>query len=308
MKTKFAFKVPRRKQVRMIVHADCKNEADDQYALVHHLLTPKFQVKGIIAGHFDSNPREYGKGHTAEASLEEIRKVLKLMGAKDDYPLFKGAEKPLLDENTPQLSEGCDFIIQEAMREDSCPLFIAMQGAVTDLASAILLKPEISERMTAIWIGGGAYPEGGSEFNLKNDIAAANVIMQSGMPIWQVPQNVYKQVAVSLAELQYHVRPCGAIGKYLFDQLIAFNMASGRNKDWPNGESWTLGDNPTIGVLLDEKERTDLYEIRPAPRFSYEDMRYEEVADAPEIRVYKQVNDRLILQDLFAKLAINFGE
>ena len=53
MKTKYHFNVPDQKRVRMIVHTDCKNEADDQYALVHHLLTPKFIVRGIVAGHFD---------------------------------------------------------------------------------------------------------------------------------------------------------------------------------------------------------------------------------------------------------------
>ena len=34
-----AFEVPFQKRVRMIVDTDCKNEADEQYAFVHHLLT-----------------------------------------------------------------------------------------------------------------------------------------------------------------------------------------------------------------------------------------------------------------------------
>lgn len=33
-----AFRVPETKRVRIIIDTDCKNEADDQYALVHHLL------------------------------------------------------------------------------------------------------------------------------------------------------------------------------------------------------------------------------------------------------------------------------
>ena len=59
MKTKYHFSVPDPKRVRMIVHTDCKNEADDQFALVHHLLTPKFIVKGIVAGHFDLGGKMY---------------------------------------------------------------------------------------------------------------------------------------------------------------------------------------------------------------------------------------------------------
>ena len=52
---KYAYQVPENKKIRVIVHTDCKNEADDQFALAHHLMTPQFVVKGIIAGHFEAN-------------------------------------------------------------------------------------------------------------------------------------------------------------------------------------------------------------------------------------------------------------
>lgn len=54
---KYAYQVPENKKIRVIVHTDCKNEADDQFALAHHLMTPKFDVRGIVAGHFCKNPR-----------------------------------------------------------------------------------------------------------------------------------------------------------------------------------------------------------------------------------------------------------
>ena len=38
----YTFSVPDNKRVRMIVSTDCKNEADDQFALAHHLMTPMF--------------------------------------------------------------------------------------------------------------------------------------------------------------------------------------------------------------------------------------------------------------------------
>ena len=55
-----AFEVPFQKRVRMIVDTDCKTEADDQYALVHHLLTPMFDVRCVIAAHFEI-PKVTGK-------------------------------------------------------------------------------------------------------------------------------------------------------------------------------------------------------------------------------------------------------
>lgn len=149
---------------------------------------------------------------------------MELMGVKDRYPVRLGAPRGLEDEHTPIDSEGARLIIEEAMREDDRPLYIACQGAVTDVASALLLKPEIAERMTVIWIGGGDYPKGGFEFNLMMDIHAVNVIFSSKVPVWQVPMSLYKVMAVSLAELQLKVRPCGEIGKYLFEQMTVFNQ------------------------------------------------------------------------------------
>ena len=111
----YAYTVPENKKVRVIVHTDCKNEADDQYAVAHHLMTPRFDVKGLVAGHFWKNPQQYGELGTAQASYDEIIKVMDLMGLKDQYPVKLGAPRALEDEHTPIDSEGARFIIEEAM-------------------------------------------------------------------------------------------------------------------------------------------------------------------------------------------------
>lgn len=307
-KLNYTFSVPDNKRIRMIVCTDCKNEADDQFALAHHLMTPMFQMKGIIAGHFNLMPRQYGDGHTAQASLDEVNKVLDLMDLTGVCPVCKGAEYPMPDENTPSPSEGADRIIKEALKEDPHPLYVACQGALTDIASALLLCPEIAHRLTIIWIGGAAYPEGGEEFNLRQDIAAANVVMKSEAPLWQVPSNVYKKVTVSLAELQLKVQPMGKIGNYLYQQMVDFNNTFYQFSEWPHGEIWGLGDSPTVGILLAEVQRRDMYEEIMAPIISYEDMTYEFNGQNRMIRVYKDPNAELTLRDFFAKLQLNYGD
>lgn len=305
----YHFQVPEQKKIRMIVHTDCKNEADDQYAVAHHLMTPKFDVKGLIAGHFDkANQGRYPDGGTAKASYDEIIKVLDLMHVKDEYPVFMGSARPLADESTPNVCPGAQFIVDEAMKDDPRPLFIGMQGAITDLASAILMEPKICERMTAIWIGGGVYPEGGFEFNLMQDINAANVVMKSKMPLWQVPMNVYKQMSVSLAELERKVRPYGKIGNYLFTQMAELNTLLAEIPHWPHGEIWGLGDQGTIAVLMEESEKTDGFEMIPAPCIDTDTMKYIHGQGNREIRVYHKLNDRLTLEDFFCKLQLNFPE
>lgn len=303
----YEYTVPENKKVRVIIHTDCKNEADDQYAVVHHLMTPRFDVKGLVAGHFWKNPQQYGELGTALASYYEIIKVMDLMGVKDQYPVKIGAPRGLEDEKTPIDSEGARLIIEEAMKDDKRPLYIACQGAVTDVASALLMKPEIADRMTVIWIGGGDYPKGGFEFNLMMDIHAVNIIFSSKVPVWQIPKSLYKVMAVSLAELQLKVRPCGEIGKYLFEQMVDLNhVAAKYDMAWPHGEIWGLGDQGTVAVLMEELEKVS-YDMIPAPRIA-EDATYIHGQNNREIRVYNYLDARLTLEDFFAKLQLNFGK
>lgn len=307
---KYNYKVPKKKQVRLLVYTDCANEADDQYALAHALMTPKVDVVGIIAAHFEA-AAEYKKmesGSTVSASMAEIHKVLKYMGLrKEDYRLAMGSGLPLTDPAEPIANEAVQMIIDEAMREDERPLYIGCQGSVTDLASAILMKPEICGRMTAIWIGGGDYPKGGIEFNLTQDIHAANVLFASQMPLWQVPMSVYKTFAVPLAELQLKVAPCGEIGKFLFENLVALNDALGEIPHWPHGELWGLGDQGVMAALMQEGERTDNFHMIPAPQVDPEDAHYILDTGNREIRVFDYMDTRLTLEDFFAKLALNYG-
>ena len=304
----YRYTVPETRKVRYICHTDCYNEADDQYTLAHILMTPRLELKGIIGAHFDKNFKGYAPGTTAQASYDEIIKIMDLMHVSGEYPVFVGAGLPLADEQTPQDTPAARFIIEEAMKEDDKPLYIGLQGSLTDLASAILIEPEICHRMTAIWIGGGIYPKGGNEFNLMQDIAAANVLFKSDMPVWQIPMNIYKEFAVSLAELEYKVAPHGKIGAYLFDQMVALNNALGQMKfNWPHGELWGLGDEGVVAALMCEEQREDMYTTIKAPTFDPQTMEYiYDENTTREIRVYHKMDTRLDLEDLFCKLALNF--
>ena len=296
-KPEFHFTVPKQKHIRLIIDTDAKNEADDQYAIVHALLTPKFDIKGIIAAHFGDE-----KSTTSMLdSYAEIKKLFGLMQLDVTGLIFHGAENKITDPAYLPESEGSQYIIDEALRNDDLPLYCIFLGPLTDMAIAVLREPRISERLTVIWIGGGAWPEGGWEYNLLNDIQAANIVFRSGVNLWQVPRNVYSRLHVSLAELQVKVYPEGKIGKYLFEQLIALNDAYAENKSWPQGESWSLGDSAAIGILLNDQEF--YYNERFAPQVDSE-MRYIHSKNSKKIRVYENIDSRFILEDFYAKLRI----
>jgi hypothetical protein len=306
---RLGFTVPEIKKNRLIIHSDIKAEADDQVAIVHHLLTPCSEVKGIIAAHFEWRFAKYEglkkyRWTSMTQSYEEGKKILELMEI-DDIPLLKGSKDFLASENDIPESEGADFIIEEAMREDDKPLYIALQGNLTDLAIAYKKEPRIADRLTAIWIGGAKYPVGGEEPNLKTDIKAARIVFDSPIPMWQIPMNVYPTMELSFAELIDHVKPCGAIGAFLCEEMFAVNDFYGKVQqryDWPHGESWSIGDTPVVAVLLQNKG-LDCWHIEKAPYIN-DDYSYSPNPAGKEIRVYDWVDTRLCMNDLYSKLRL----
>lgn len=294
----YHFKVAAQKQVRVIMDSDAKNEADDQFALVQGLLSPKLDHVGMIAAHYGT-----GRHHDSmERSYREMEVILDKMGMEKKGLIYRGADRPLPDPKTPVESEGARLIIKEALKEDNRPLYVCFMGPLTDMASAYLMEPTIASRVIVIWIGGGAYPEGGPEFNLGNDIHAANVVFGSDMQVWQVPKNVYEMIPVTLAELEYRVRPCGEVGAYLCDQLMEHAMTEEPRKSaFRTGECWVLGDSPAVGLILYEDRFS--FEWKQAPSVGA-DMNYIHSGRFRPIRVYQKIDSRLILEDFYAKLAL----
>lgn len=292
----YRYKVPPEKQVRLITVTDAKNEADDQFAVVHALLSPKFDHAGFIAAHFGTRRC----ADSMERSYAELETIFDLMGFDPTDMLCHGAPHPM--EEDPVDSEGARLIIREAMKDDPRPLYVACLGPLTDLAAALMIEPRIAGRLTALWIGGGPYPHGGPEANLRNDIQAANIVFSSAVPLWQIPQNVYERMPVSMAELEYRVRPCGRIGAYLCDQMQEYAWSErSRKGKFRTGESWILGDNPAIGLLLYEQRYH--YHWQYAPNIT-SDMAYLPSANNRPIRIYDDIDSRIILEDLFCKIAL----
>lgn len=290
----YKFKVQEQKRVRVIVDSDAATEADDQFAIAHALMTPRFDIKGIIAEQCNID----GGAGTVLKSYEEILKVLDLMKI-DGVRVCKGAFLPLESENTCCESEGADLIIEEALKTDERPLFVLCQGALTNVAVALNKCKEIEGKFTCIWIGGGFYPKGGWEFNLLNDINAANRVFRSGVNLWQVPMSCYTTMQTGYAELQKKVYPCGEIGRYLFEQMIEVGLT----RDWVMGESWSLGDSPAVALALNEG--CGRYIVRKAPVFDSEGC-YHDCEENREIRVYQTVDSRYVLEDFFSKLSLNY--
>lgn len=282
---------------RLIINTDAKNEADDQFAIVHALLSPSLQIDGIIPAHFG----ERRTTHSMQESRDEVDLLLGLLGLTD-VTVANGAPHAIPDATTPVDSDGARLIIKAAHTPG--PLFVIFLGPLTDMASALLLDPTIADNpeLTVVWIGGTPYDgvTGGEqygEFNLSNDVTAANVVFQSGLRVWQIPMNVYTMVGVGYAELDARVAPHGELGAYLVRQLKEFNAA---NVD-PEIEYRSLGDSPAVGVVLNSAGV--VWRHHPVHVFG-EDARMTAVTvEGKSVRVADSVDVRFLLEDMFAKIA-----
>lgn len=285
------YPVAEEKILRTVISADTANEADDPFAIAHALLTPILDVKAIIATH-------YGIDRHADSMERSYAKTEKLLSVMH-YPgniLLHGEKAPIRYHEA--LSEGTVRIVEEALSGD---LLILAFGPLSDIAAALRAEPSISSSLHVIWTGGGDYPDGGWEYNLFNDIEAASYVFSSGADIIQIPRSVYQRLTVSFSELYLRLGE-SETGEYLLSQLFEHSLEPGpRTSAIRSGDSWILGDNAAIGVLLSPRA-SSLKEIN-APSFSPEG-RYIYNERNGKIRIAERLDARFVLEDFFSKLRL----
>jgi len=219
------------------------------------------------------------------------------MGLEGKVRVTGGAEHSLPDATTPVPSAGAELIIAEAMKDDPRPLHVAFLGPLTDMASAILMKPEIARRkVRVVWIGGGHWPVGNREYNLSNDIESANVVARSCIEIWQIPMAVYRRMAVSCAELYERVHDKGEVGRYLVEQLVEHNRARAAVAM----AFRSLDASPGMGGM--RYPECGEWDYVPGPEYSPA-MNYVHTGANRPVRLYRNVDQRFILEDMLAKIA-----
>ncbi|MCK5759180.1 MAG: nucleoside hydrolase [Clostridiales bacterium] len=191
--------------IRMILDTDTYNEVDDQFALVYALLSPEaVKVVAIHAAPFH-NKNSSGPKDGMERSYQEILRLMKLMGRETDGVVFRGADRYMGSKETPVECEAVDNLIKLALtstKED--PLYVVAIGAPTNVSSAIVIEPKIKESIRVIWLGGTTldWPDAG-EFNQQQDIAASQVLFDSGVDLVQIPcHNVASHLKVGIPELR----------------------------------------------------------------------------------------------------------
>ena len=149
----------------------------------------------------------------------------------------------------PVVSAGAEKIVELALeaKRDNEQLYIIGIAAATDIASALLMAPEIAEFVTVCWLGGHpAGPWNNDEFNLAQDYTASQHLFDSRAAIIQFPcRNVAQMLCLCRYELE--ARYSGsAILDYLRERTIA-------EMDLCGNTTRPIWDVAPVAWLLDDK-------------------------------------------------------
>ena len=269
----------------------------------------------VISSHLRPGDRFDPGPHSAENGARRVTELAEVLGVDLSDVLVVGSEEALDDDHTPKPSAGVDRIVAQARRTDTVqPLFVACGGGLTEVASALLLAPDIADRMTVVWIGGAedpalAVPPPGHqtpEYNLGIDLVAARVVLASRVPRWQVPRSTYRQALVSAAELRGRIGAAGPLGAYLQREIEAvLDLVAG-----PLGgrrETYVLGDQPLVlltalQTVFEPGPGSCESVERPAPRVGPDGSFVADPNGRP-IRVFTRLDTRLMFEDLYLKLS-----
>ncbi|MBR4769278.1 MAG: nucleoside hydrolase [Lachnospiraceae bacterium] len=283
----------------VVLDTDTYNEIDDQFALAYLIRkAPELRLKAIFAAPF-INQRASSPEEGMERSFEEIHNVLTLM-KRDDLKdmVFRGSGRFLENESTPVHSDAANELIRLA-REHTAedPLYVIAIAAITDVASALLIDPEIKDRIAVVWLGCHV-PEWpvNDEFNFRQDIAAARVVFQSGVRMTLLPcKGVVSHFMTTEYELRHWMTGKNALSDYLMNATISHAKEIGKSPYW----SKQIWDVTAVAWLLKGNFMKD--RMIPAPLPEY-DLTWNKKTLDHEIRYVYWINRDDLMEDLFQTL------
>ncbi|NLF31355.1 MAG: nucleoside hydrolase [Planctomycetes bacterium] len=292
--TRLARLAPPAGPVEMVVDTDTYNEIDDQFAVVYSLLSPeRLAVRALYAAPFH-NERSAGPGDGMVKSYEEILRLLERMGRRADGLVFRGSDRWMAAPADPVASDAAGDLVARAMADRDGPLYVVAIGAITNVASALLIEPRLVERIVVVWLAGQPhYWHTAREFNLSQDLHASRVILQSGVPFVHVPcTHVAQLLRTTVGELTMDMGDAGSIGRFLFERFCAFrpNHFAAAKEIWDLAPvAWLVNPSWLRSTLVHTPVLTDQHTWSPAP-FS------------PLMRVAMDCNRNAVFADVFTKL------
>ena len=239
-----------------------------------------------------------------ELSYEEIIEVYNKMNLDPGDLVYRGSKCYLESFDDPVDSPAARHIIERALASSpDDPLYIIGLGCVTNIASAILIAPEIINNIVVTWTSG--FPttchRPNYSFNLEQDMLSSQLLFDCGVPLVYLPgYHIGAQLRLSLPEMETWVRGKGEIGDYLY-WLYTHNPLHERQGISDHfGRTWVIWDLINIAWLLNPDWTPS--DILPAPRLGDDKRWHHNQNERHVIREVYEIDRDAIFRDFFMKL------
>jgi inosine-uridine nucleoside N-ribohydrolase len=283
----------------VVLTTDCGADIDDQWTLAHLVLSPEFDLLGIVTTHAPTLADS-----AAQTSARIAAEVLDHLPIKTRPPIFAGSSLPLASKTKPHPNSGVDFILNQSRgHSPRRRLVVLVIGAATDVASALLTDPTLGDRIEIIAMGFEKWPDGGDPWNVKNDVKAWQILLESRAPITVGDAAVTGRDLIMPRDRPHQLLGrSGRPARYLADLHTAWleknpdlcQTVTGRRDLWP------VWDEVTVAYLLGLTQS----KVYPRPRLG-DDLRFDHQpsrANAPTIRWITAVDSKRLWQNLRTKL------
>ena len=237
---------------------------DDAMAIFFALASPELDVVGLTT--------VFGNAHTDVCTTNALR-LLDIAG-RPDIPVAQGASRPLAmnyrgpvafvhgDDGQgnvhlpPSTREAlpvhaAQFIIDTVMA-DPDEITVVLLGPFTNMALAMLMKPDLTSFVKEIVVmGGAAFTSGNaspaSEANILNDPEAADIVFGADCPITMAGLDVTHRITMTNDDMAVFGRTAGPRAAHLA-AIVPYYSAFYRERNHVDGIY--VHDSTTISYLL----------------------------------------------------------
>ncbi len=233
-------------QTRVWIDADTANEIDDLYAISRMLAAPELEVVALSSAQWSKSPA--AEGNTLEASQRLNEALLGLTGRMSiPHPRGSAAGVYWWGAERAAHSAAAHHLIRAA--HETPPgekLTVISLGALTNVASALMIDPSIAGKMRLYWLGAFIDTERGvwdkSEFNCLNDIPALNeVLNRKELELRVMPASVARALTFEYAPTAERLAGLRRLGEFLLNQW---------KQHAPGANSWVMWDLAAAEWLL----------------------------------------------------------
>lgn len=239
-----------------------------------------------------------------ERSYQEILTLFEKAGEDPQGKVFRGSDRFLSSVDQPVDSPAARHLIERAMASTpDNPLYVLAIGALTNVASAMLLEPAIIEKMVVVWTA--SYPSVTKRtthsLNLEQDMISSQLLFDCGVPLVYLPgYHVGAQLRISQPDMERWVKGRGPLGEYLYGLYMNNPLHGHRQPEEFLGRTWIMWDLINVAWLLDPNWVPS--DLMPSPILT-DDRFYADAGPGRHLmREAYAVNRDAIFRDLLTKL------